>query len=154
MLRDRKINRDVRTRYARGPNRTSDHEQQDLSIAGARAHFRDNFAQLVRAHGYDHNWVLDHGGGETPGFAARAYDPDSGRTFDLYTTQPGLQFYTANGLNGSVVGRSGVAYRQTDAFALEAEHFPDSPNHPAFPTTELKPGETFHQVTVWRLGVR
>jgi aldose 1-epimerase len=123
-------------------------------LAPIGAHLRDDFAQLVWAHGYDHNWVLDHGGGETAGFAARAYDPDSGRTLDLYTTQPGLQFYTSNGLNGSVVGRSGVAYRQTDAFALEAEHFPDSPNHPAFPTTELKPGETFHQVTIWRLGVR
>lgn len=72
----------------------------------------------------------------------------------MYTTQPGLQFYTANGLNGSVAGKGGTVYRQTDAFALEAEHFPDSPNHPAFPTTVLKPGETLHEVTVWRVGAR
>lgn len=123
-----------------------------LAPIGAR--LRDGFGQLVGAHGYDQNLVLDNGGHDTPAFAARAYDPASGRTLDVYTTQPGLQFYTANGLNGSVVGRGGVAYRQTDAFALEAEHFPDSPNHPSFPTTELKPGQTFHEVTVWRLGVR
>ncbi|PMS23889.1 galactose-1-epimerase [Trinickia dabaoshanensis] len=118
------------------------------------AHLRDGFAQLLWAHGYDQNWVLDNGGQHTPAFAARAYDPGSGRVLDVYTTQPGLQFYTANGLNGSVVGMSGRAYRQGDAFALEAEHFPDSPNHPAFPTTELKPGQTLHEVTIWRLGVR
>lgn len=118
------------------------------------AHLRDGFAQLLWAHGYDQNWVLDNAGQSSPAFAARAYDPDSGRVLDVYTTQPGLQFYTANGLNGSVVGTSGRAYRQGDAFALEAEHFPDSPNHPAFPTTELKPGQTLHEVTVWRLGVR
>lgn len=118
------------------------------------AHLRDAYAELVWAHGYDQNWMLDGGGHDTPAFAARAYDPDSGRVLDVYTTQPGLQFYTANGLDGSVVGRSGKAYRQTDAFALEAEHFPDSPNQPTFPTTELKPGQTLHEVTIWKLGVR
>lgn len=123
-----------------------------LALIGT--HLRDSFEQLIWAHGYDQNWVLDEGGEDTPAFAARAYDPDSGRVLDLYTTQPGLQFYTANGLDGSVVGRSGAVYRQTDAFALEAEHFPDSPNQPAFPTTELKPDQTLHEVTIWRLGVR
>lgn len=118
------------------------------------AHLRDNYQQLVLAHGYDQNWVLDNGGQATPAFAARAYDPASGRVLDVYTTQPGLQFYTSNGLNGSVAGVSGHVYRQTDAFALEAEHFPDSPNHPAFPTTELKPGQTLHEVTTWKLGAR
>lgn len=118
------------------------------------AHVRDVYPQLAIAHGYDQNWVLDQGGQPAPAFAARAYDPASGRFLELYTTQPGLQFYTANGLNGSVAGKGGTAYRQTDAFALEAEHFPDSPNHPAFPTTVLKPGETLHEVTVWRVGAR
>ncbi len=88
------------------------------------------------------------------GLAARAYDPASGRFLELYTTQPGLQFYTSNGLNGSVAGKGGRVYRQTDAFALEAEHFPDSPNHPSFPTTVLKRGQTLHEVTVWRVGAR
>lgn len=118
------------------------------------AHLRSGFAQMRIARGYDQNWVLDNGGRDTPGFAARAYDPASGRVLDVYTTQPGLQLYTSNSLNGGVVGRSGVAYRQTDAFALETQHFPDSPNHPAFPSTELKPGETLHEVTIWKLGVR
>jgi aldose 1-epimerase len=118
------------------------------------AHLRSAFEQMRIARGYDQNWVLDNGGHETPGFAARAYDPASGRVLDVYTTQPGLQFYTSNSLNGGVVGRSGIAYRQTDAFALETQHFPDSPNHPAFPSTELKPGETLHEVTLWKLGVR
>ena len=118
------------------------------------AHLRDAFEQMRIARGYDQNWVLDNGGRETPGFAARAYDPASGRVLDVYTTQPGLQFYTSNSLTGSAVGRSGVSYRQTDAFALEAQHFPDSPNHPAFPSTVLKPGQTLHEVTVWKLGVR
>lgn len=118
------------------------------------AHLRDAYPQLAIAHGYDQNWVLDQGGQSAPAFAARAYDPASGRFLELYTTQPGLQFYTANGLNGSVAGKGGTVYRQTDAFALEAEHFPDSPNHPAFPSTVLKPGETLHEVTVWRVGAR
>ncbi|WP_175782580.1 aldose epimerase family protein [Burkholderia anthina] len=118
------------------------------------AHLRDGYAQLVIAHGYDQNWVLDQGGQSAPAFAARAYDPASGRFLELYTTQPGLQFYTSNGLNGSVAGKGGTVYRQTDAFALEAEHFPDSPNHPSFPTTVLKPGQTLHEVTVWKVGAR
>ncbi|KVV39016.1 galactose mutarotase [Burkholderia territorii] len=118
------------------------------------AHLRDGYAQLVLAHGYDQNWVLDQGGQSAPAFAARAYDPASGRFIEVYTTQPGLQFYTSNGLNGSVAGKGGTAYRQTDAFALEAEHFPDSPNRPSFPTTVLKPGQTLHEVTVWKVGAR
>ena len=118
------------------------------------AHLRAADPQLLIAHGYDQNWVLDQGGQRAPAFAARADDPASGRFLELYTTQPGLQFYTANSLDGSVAGKGGTVYRQTDAFALEAEHFPDSPNHPSFPTTELKPGETLHEVTLWKVGAR
>ncbi|NIE62706.1 aldose epimerase family protein [Burkholderia sp. Ax-1719] len=125
---------------------------RELTPIGAQ--LRSSFEQMRIARGYDQNWVLDHGARAQPGFAARAYDPASGRMLDLYTTQPGLQFYTSNSLNGGAVGRSGVSYRQTDAFALEAQHFPDSPNHPAFPTTELKAGETLHETTVWKLGAR
>ncbi|SAK69505.1 aldose 1-epimerase [Caballeronia calidae] len=125
-----------------------------LTPIGAR--LRSSHPQMRYAHGYDHNWKLNKNGprnGE-PSFAARAYDPSSGRVLDVYTTQPGLQFYTGNGLDGSVVGMSGAAYRQTDGFALEAEHFPDSPNRPTFPSTELKPGDEYHEVTVWKIGVR
>jgi aldose 1-epimerase len=120
------------------------------------AGLRSSFRQLRYARGYDQNWKLDKTGqrdGE-PAFAARAYDPASGRVLDVYTTQPGIQFYTGNGLDGGVIGKSGSAYRQGDGFALETQHFPDSPNHPAFPSTELKPGDEYHEATVWKLGVR
>jgi aldose 1-epimerase len=125
-----------------------------LTPIGAR--LRSSFAQMRYARGYDHNFKLNKNGQHSadPAFAARAYDPGSGRVLDVYTTQPGLQFYTANGLDGSALGKSGSAYRQTDAFALETQHFPDSPNHPAFPSTELKPGDEYHEVTVWKFGVR
>ncbi len=125
---------------------------RELTPIGAQS--RSSFEQMRIARGYDQNWVLDNGNRAQPGFAARAYDPASGRVLDVYTTQPGLQFYTSNSLNGGAVGRSGVSYRQTDAFALEAQHFPDSPNHPAFPTTGLKAGETLHETTIWKLGAR
>lgn len=113
-------------------------------------HLRSSFQQMLWAHGYDHNWVLNNGGKSEPGFAARVVDPHSGRVLEVYTTQPGLQFYTANWLNGGVVGTSGKAYRQSDAFALEAEHFPNSPNQPSFPTTELKPGQVLKERTVYK----
>ncbi|SPB13640.1 aldose epimerase [Caballeronia novacaledonica] len=125
-----------------------------LTPIGAR--LRSSNQQMRYAHGYDHNWKLNKSGqrnGEAA-FAARAYDPSSGRVLDVYTTQPGMQFYAGNGLDGSVIGTSGTAYRQTDGFALEAQHFPDSPNRPAFPSTELKPGDEYHEVTVWKFGVR
>ncbi len=108
--------------------------------------------QMVFAHGYDHNWVLNQRPGETMTFAARAYDPATGRVLDCFTTEPGLQVYTGNGLNGAFVGSSGTAYRQGEAFTLETQHFPDSPNKPNFPTTELKPGQEFHSTTIFRFA--
>lgn len=125
-----------------------------LTPIGAR--LRSSHQQMRFARGYDHNWKLNKNGQRIDEaiFAARAYDPSSGRVLDVYTTQPGLQFYTGNGLDGSAIGTSGTAYRQTDGFALETQHFPDSPNRPAFPSTELKPGDEYHEVTVWKLGVR
>jgi aldose 1-epimerase len=117
---------------------------------GARLH--SAFQQMVYARGYDHNFVLNKpsGGGMT--FAARAYDPRSGRIIDCFTTEPGVQVYTSNGMNGSVVGSSGTTYRQTEAFTLETQHFPDSPNKPNFPTTELKPGQDFRSTTIFRFA--
>jgi aldose 1-epimerase len=113
---------------------------------GARIN-QDN-EQLKFGKGYDHNWVLDRKG---PGMflAARAYDPHSGRVLEVLTTQPGIQFYTGNFLNGAK-GKGGVAYNYRSAFCLETQHFPDSPNHPKFPTTELKPGQHYDQVTVFK----
>ena len=117
---------------------------------GARLH--SAFQQMVYAHGYDHNFVLNQRPGDEMTFAARTYDPRTGRVIDCFTTEPGLQVYTSNGMNGAVVGSSGTTYRQTEAFTLETQHFPDSPNKPNFPTTELKPGQDFHSTTIWRFA--
>ena len=99
--------------------------------------------------GYDHNWVLNPA---SP--AARVYDPASGRTLDVTTDQPGIQFYTGNFLDGSLVGKGGTVYGPHAGFCLETQHFPDSPNQPGFPSTILRPGEVFRSSTVYQFGVR
>lgn len=101
--------------------------------------------------GYDHNFVLNSGGGSLA-FCARVKDPKSGRVMEVRTTQPGVQFYTGNFLDGKLTGIGGTTYDKHDALCLETQHFPDSPNHPKFPTTELKPGQTYHQVTVFKFS--
>lgn len=106
--------------------------------------------QILRQNGYDHNWVLDKPSASALTFAARAYDPKSGRILDVETTEPGLQFYTANYLGGGSAGTAGVAYRQSDAFCFETQHFPDSPNKPEFPSTVLLPGHIFRSTTIYR----
>jgi aldose 1-epimerase len=123
---------------------------REMMPIGARLH--SAFQQMVYAHGYDHNFVLNERPGDSMTFAARAYDPRTGRIVDCFTTEPGLQVYTSNGMNGSVVGSSGTTYRQTEAFTLETQHFPDSPNKPSFPTTELRPGQNFHSTTIFRFA--
>ena len=115
------------------------------------ARLNSAFQQMVYAHGYDHNFVLNQRGDDIT-FAARAYDPRIGRVIDCFTTEPGVQVYTSNGMNGSIVGSSGTTYRQTEAFTLETQHFPDSPNKPNFPTTELKPGHDFQSTTIFRFA--
>jgi aldose 1-epimerase len=117
---------------------------------GARLH--SAFQQMVYAHGYDHNFVLNQRPGDSITLAARGYDPRTGRVIDCLTTEPGVQVYTSNGMNGSVVGSSGTVYRQTEGFTLETQHFPDSPNKPNFPTTELKPGQDFRSTTMFRFA--
>ncbi|WP_323992273.1 MULTISPECIES: aldose epimerase family protein [Nguyenibacter] len=117
-------------------------------------HLRDDYPQLMFARGYDHNWVVDGQAGAAPRPAARIVDPRTGRTMEVLTSQPGLQVYTSNSLTGAYAGVSHRAYRQTDAIAFEAEHYPDSPNHPSFPTTTLNPGETFDYTTIFRFGVQ
>ena len=116
------------------------------------ARLNSAFQQMVYAHGYDHNFVLNKGPGDGPTFAARAYDQRTGRIMDCFTTEPAVQVYTSNGMNGSVVGSSGTTYRQTEAFTLETQHFPDSPNKPNFPTTERKPGQEFRSTTIFRFA--
>jgi aldose 1-epimerase len=110
-------------------------------------------AQLQFAHGYDHNFVLDHPERELAE-AAEVYEPTTGRILKVLTTQPGVQFYTGNFLDGSITGKNGRAYGKRSAFCLETQHFPDSPNHPSFPTAELKPGQKFHSVTIFEFSTK
>lgn len=112
-----------------------------------------NDKQLELAHGYDHNWVLDNKAGGVVE-AAEVYEPTSGRVLQVLTDQPGVQFYTGNFLDGSIKGKGGVAYQRRTALCLETQHFPDSPNHPSFPTTELRPRERYHTVTVYSFSAR
>jgi aldose 1-epimerase len=119
---------------------------------GERINARDEQLQLGHD-GYDHNFVID-GGGKKLVQAAEVYDPASGRVMQVWTTEPGVQFYTSNFLDGSIKGKKGVAYPRNGALCLETQHFPDSPNHPAFPTTTIKPGEKFHSETIYRFSVR
>ncbi|MCL3997313.1 aldose epimerase family protein [Streptomyces lavenduligriseus] len=108
--------------------------------------------QLVLAKGYDHNWVLDKGITARPEHVATLRDPHSGRTLKIATDQPGLQFYSGNFLDGTLTGTSGRTYRQGDALCLETQHFPDSPNQPAFPSTVLRPGQTYRTTTIHRFS--
>ena len=108
--------------------------------------------QLERGQGYDHNWVLN-APGDPSVVAARVLHPSSGRTLEVRTTEPGLQFYSGNLLDGSLTGKGGVRYTKHAGLCLETQHFPDSPNHPSFPSTVLRPGEAFRSMTVFRFGV-
>ncbi len=108
-------------------------------------------AQLKLGHGYDHNFVLDHAPGHFSE-AAEVYEPTSGRILRVLTDQPGVQFYTGNFLDGSITGKEGRVYKRRYALCLETQHFPDSPNHPSFPSTELKPGQKFHSLTVYEFS--
>ena len=109
--------------------------------------------QITFGRGYDHNWVLNRPGDGLQ-LAARVVEPASGRTLEVSTTEPGVQFYTGNFLDGTVKGKGGVAYPRRSGLCLETQHFPDSPNQPSFPTTILQPGSTYRSKTVWKFGVR
>jgi len=104
--------------------------------------------------GYDHNFVLRSGGGKSPALAARVYEPESGRVMEVFTTEPGVQFYSGNFLDGSDTGKGGVAYRKHQGLCLEAQHFPDSVHHPNFPSIILKPGDTYKQTTIYKFSAR
>ena len=117
------------------------------------ARINDANEQLKIGGGYDHNWVLNDDS-ESLHVAAKVYDPSSGRTLTVSTTQPGVQFYSGNFLDGTQHGKYGVTYEKNAALCLETQHFPDSPNHPKFASTLLKPGETLHSETVFTFGVK
>jgi aldose 1-epimerase len=110
-------------------------------------------AELKEIGGYDHNFVLNGKAG-TMRLAAKVTDPESGREMEVLTTQPGIQFYSSIGLNGSIKGKGGVAYEKYGAICLETQHFPDSPNHPDFPSTELKPGQHFRSETIYKFSAK
>ena len=109
--------------------------------------------QLRFGGGYDHNWVLNKKDGEMS-LAARVYDPSTGRVMEVFTTEPGVQFYCGNFLDGSKVGKGGKAYKHRYGFCLETQHFPDSPNKPDFPSTILKPGEKYSTTTVYKFSTK
>jgi aldose 1-epimerase len=110
-----------------------------------------NNEQIVFAGGFDDNWVLNKTN-DAMTLAARVTEPTSDRTLEVWTTSPGLQFYTGNFLDGSITGKGGRVYQFRDAFCMEPQHFPDSPNHPDFPTTELKPGETYENTIIYKFA--
>jgi len=115
--------------------------------------------QLRYGRGYDHNFVLNKGGkggngGSELTLAAHVYEPTTGRVMDISTTEPGLQFYSGNFLDGTLRGKGGLAYAHRSGFAMETQHFPDSPNQPAFPSTILRPGEEYRSRTIYRFGVQ
>jgi aldose 1-epimerase len=103
--------------------------------------------------GYDHNFVL-RGGGKGLELAARVVEPKSGRVLEMFTTEPGVQFYTGNFLDGKQTGRGGVVYRKHHGFCLEAQHFPDSVHHANFPSVILRPGQTYRQTTVYKVSAK
>ncbi|MCU1328075.1 MAG: aldose 1-epimerase, partial [Bryobacterales bacterium] len=121
------------------------------TAAGAR--INQNDPQLKIGKGYDMNWVLNRTGKGLE-MAARVEEPTTGRTLEVYTDQPGVQFYTGNFLNGSVKGKGGKPANLRTGLCLETQHYPDSPNKPAFPTTTLKPGEKYDTTTEFRFSAK
>jgi len=117
------------------------------------AHLRDRDEQLLRAGGYDHNFVLARDGSSVRR-AARVVEPRSGRSLEVLTSMPGVQVYTGNQLTEATIGTSGRAYDKHAGIALETQQFPDAPNRPTFPSPVLRPGETFHSTTIYRLAPR
>ena len=116
-------------------------------------HINDDDPQLKYAGGYDHNFVINKLPGEF-GLAATVYEPVSGREMEVWTTAPGLQFYTGNFLGGTIKGKGGWVYQHRAAFCMEPQHFPDSPNKPDFPSVELKPGEVYHNTIIYRFAIQ
>jgi len=119
---------------------------------GARIEQDDQ--QLKYGKGYDHNWVLNRAAGAAISLAARLHDPSSGRTLEVWTTQPGVQFYSGNFLDGTIHGKSGHVYGQRSGLCLETQHFPDSPNRANFPSTTLKAGAHFHSTTIFKFSAK
>ena len=118
---------------------------------GSRVNMTDE--QLKCGGGIDHNWVINKKAGEL-GLMARVYEPTTGRTMEVFSTEPGLQFYCGNFLDGTIHGKYGQVYPYRGTVCMEPQHYPDSPNHPEFPSTELKPGEVYHNTIIYQFGVK
>lgn len=118
---------------------------------GARINSQDEQIQL--AGGYDHNWVFEKPAGHL-GSVARVTDKISGRSMEVFTTQPGMQFYSGNFLDGTITGKGGKQYHQRHAFCMEPQHFPDAPNHPHFPSIELKPGQVYKNTIIYKFSAQ
>jgi aldose 1-epimerase len=116
------------------------------------ARIDNDHPQLKAGKGYDHNWVLNRKGAGLQ-MAARVREPKTGRTLEIATTEPGIQFYSGNFLDGTITGKGRTVYRHRTGFCLETQHYPDSPNKPNFPTTILKPGAEYRSRTVFTFGV-
>jgi len=117
------------------------------TAVGARIN-ADN-EQIKFGSGYDHNWVVNKPLGKL-GLVARVTDPTTGRVMEVLSTEPGVQFYTGNFLDGSITGKGGWVYQKRNGLCFEPQHYPDSPNHPQFPSAELKPGETYQNTILYR----
>jgi aldose 1-epimerase len=121
--------------------------------AAIGARIDQDYEQLTFAGGYDHNYVLNKHDSELS-LAARVSEPGTGRIMEVYTTEPGVQFYSGNFLDGSITGKGGQVYQRRSAFCLETQHFPDSPNKPSFPSTVLKPGQRYSSTTIYKFSVQ
>ena len=134
-----------------------------IEVAGTPMDFRKlttigrninaNYQQLKYGNGYDHNWILKNHN-STIRKAASVFEPGMGRLLEVYTDQPGLQFYSGNSLNGSIKGKNGISYEPRTGFCLETQHYPDSPNKPSFPSPILKPGETYRHNTIYKFSTK
>jgi aldose 1-epimerase len=122
-----------------------------LTVIGAR--INADYDQLKFGKGYDHNWVLNKEEWDMT-LAATVYEPQSGRCMEVYTTEPGIQFYTGNFLDGSVIGKSGKSYNYRNGLCLETQHYPDSPNKPNFPSVALRPGEMYQTTTIHKFSIK
>lgn len=127
---------------------------RELTPIGERIDADDE--QIAFGPGYDHNWVLAEGGADSDGLtlAARVVEPESGRVMEVYTTEPAIQFYAGNFLDGTLTGKGGVSYERRTGFCLETQHYPDGPNQPDFPSTILRPGETYSSRTVYAFSTQ
>jgi aldose 1-epimerase len=124
-----------------------------LKATAIGARINNDDEQLKLGNGYDHTWVINGRAG-TMRLAATAYEAGSGRVMQVWTTEPGVQFYTGNFLNGTLTGKSGKLYARRNGFCFETQHYPDSPNQPSFPTTTLKKGQTYKSTTIYRFSSR